>query len=86
MMHLLVPPDTTLEAARVQWAVWRAMTGEQRLKRMFDLNRAFREVMLAGLRVRHPEFNDDQLRLAVIRQTLGDELFRKAYPDVELPR
>lgn len=85
MMHLLVPPDTTLEAARVQWAVWRAMTGEQRLKRMFDMNRASYQLILAGLRDRHPEFSSEQLRLAAIRLSLGDELFREAYPGVALP-
>ena len=85
MWELLVPRDTTLEAARVQWAVLRAMTGEQRLRMVFEMNEEMRELLLAGLRTRHPEFNDDQLRLAAIRLTLGEELFRKAYPLVKLP-
>ena len=34
----------------------------------------------AGIRARHPEYDDAAVRLAEIRQRLGDELFVKAYP------
>ena len=35
----------------------------------------------AGIARRHPEYDPEAVRLAEIRQRLGDELFAKAFPD-----
>lgn len=40
-----------------------------------------RRLLIAGIRKRHPEYDDDQVRLASIRLWLGPELFRDPYPD-----
>ncbi len=37
--------------------------------------------MAEGVRKRHPDYDDRQVRLAVIRLMLPEELFLKAYPD-----
>jgi hypothetical protein len=39
-----------------------------------------RTTALAGIRHRHPEYNDEQARLALFRVLLGDELFKRAWP------
>jgi hypothetical protein len=79
-----IPLDTSLEALRVQSEILRAIGIEGRAKVLFDLNAQARALCEAGVRKRHPEYTDDQIRLARIRLTLGDELFRKVYPGVEL--
>ena len=75
-----LPLDTTLEAARVQTAVYQRMTTEQRLRMAFEMTESMRRNATAGVRSRHPEYTPRQVELAVIRMMLGEELFRLAYP------
>ena len=51
---------------------------------MGELSDAVREIAAEGVRSRHPEYSDEQVRLAVIRLTLGEKLFREAYPGVDV--
>ncbi len=40
-----------------------------------------RQLLASGIRARHPEYTDEQVRLAAIRIWLSPEVFRLAYPD-----
>lgn len=80
----LFPVDTTLEAARVQMEIFRKMEPRKRLQLAFDMSNSLRQLVASGVRSRHPEYSEDQVRLAVIRLTLGDDLFRKAYPGMDV--
>jgi hypothetical protein len=85
MMSLEYPPaDTTPEAAAVQLEAYRRMTPVQRLRIAFEMADSLRRLSAAGVRSRHPEYTEEQVRLAVIRLSLGEELFRKAYPGVDV--
>jgi len=55
------------------------MTGEQRLLAAARLRRVSRELLLAGLRMRHPDESDEGLQERLRRIMLGDELFERAY-------
>jgi hypothetical protein len=57
------------------------MTPEARLRVGLELTEMARRLLTAGIRRRHPEYDDDQVRLASIRLWLGPDLFRTAYPD-----
>lgn len=72
--------DTSLEAARVQYAIFRRMPSEQRLRLAFQMAESTRALAAAGVRARHPDYTERQVQLAVIRLTLGDDLFRTVYP------
>jgi len=74
------PLDTSPEAERVQIEIFRKMTPEQRLRVASELTQAERKSLAAGVKMRHPTYNDEQVRLAVIRLTLPEELFLKVYP------
>src|SRR5437588_5125605 len=65
-----VPADTTREAWQVQMEVLRRMSPNRRLELAFQMTNSLREVVASGVRSRHPEYSDDQVRLAVIRLTL----------------
>jgi hypothetical protein len=80
MSEPYLPADTTLEAARVQHAVYRRMPAERRLRMALQMSDSARKLSEAGVRARHPEYTDRQVELAVIRMMLGEELFRRAYP------
>jgi hypothetical protein len=79
-----VPLDTSLEAARVQWRIFRQMPASKRLEIALSLSDSLRRLAAVGVRARHPDYSEDQVRLAVIRLSLGEELFRKVYPDCDV--
>jgi hypothetical protein len=84
MSPIGIPADTTLEAARVQYDIYRRMAPSKRLELAAQMSTALRELVAAGVRHRHPEYDERQVKLAVIRLTLGEELFRKVYPGVDV--
>lgn len=73
--------DTTQEADRVQLEIFKKMTPEQRLRRGFELSALTRKLQATGVRMRHPEYSDTEVKFAVIRLNLGDDLFLKVYPE-----
>jgi hypothetical protein len=75
-----LPLDTTLEAARVDTAVLRRLGEERRAVMTAELCQAGRELVLQGIRERHPDYNARQLHLAFCRLTLGEALFFQAFP------
>jgi len=74
------PLDTTEEADRVQFETWRRMSADEKLRRMLDSAEAMRETFEAGIRRRHPEYTDSDVRMARTRHEIGDALFSRVYP------
>lgn len=75
--------DTSPEALEVQVQAWRHMRPEQRLRLACEMSDSVRRVAAAGVKRRHPHYTHEQVRLAVIRMSLGDELYRACYPSRE---
>ena len=59
------PLDTSPEADRIQLEIFRKMKPEERLRRGFELSVAMKRLNATGVRMRHPEYSDDEVRLAV---------------------
>jgi hypothetical protein len=79
-----IPPrpfDTSEEADRIQFDAFRNMSEEQRQQRAAELIRSCRELQEQGVRVRHPDYSDEEVRIAAIRMRLGEELFERAYAE-----
>lgn len=76
-----LPHDTTLEAARVQFAVLRKLGPEGRDRLGAELSEGVRTVLAEGIRQRHPDYTDEQVRWAMLRALVGDTLFLQAFPD-----
>lgn len=72
--------DTSEEAARVQVEAYRKMGPTTRLRVGLELTRMSRELLAQGIRTRHPEYSEDEVKWALIRTWLGKELFERAYP------
>jgi hypothetical protein len=81
---MLIAADTSPEANAVQTEAFRRMGGPARAETMFRLTRMARGASEAGIRSRHPEYDDAQVRLALARLIYGDDLVRRAWPDREL--
>lgn len=62
-------------------AAIRARSIEDRLDEWADLNRAVAEMEADAVRRRHPEYDDRQVFLAVVRQRYGDDLARRVWPE-----
>jgi len=59
--------------------IYRRMSGRKRLELAFQMGNSLRRLSAEGVRSRHPEYTAEQVKLAVIRLTLGDVLFRQVY-------
>ena len=72
--------DTSESAFKVQLEVYRRMTPSQRLQIGLELTELSGRLLLDGVRSRHPEYSEEDLRLASIRAWLGPDDFRRAFP------
>jgi len=78
------PADTTAEAWEAQAALLRRLSGPERLAIAFKLTRLAREACRGGIRSRHPEYGDDEVKRAFFRMLHGDAATRSVWPDREL--
>jgi hypothetical protein len=76
--------DTDAEADAVQLEGYRRLGGAGRLQIAFRLSDQVRRIAMAGIRARHPEYDERRVLLAWARLVHGDELVRAAWPDDEL--
>jgi hypothetical protein len=86
MRNLVLPADTTIEAARVQFAVLRRLGFEHSLRMALQLSDNVRELSESGIRQRHPNYSPRQVQLTAIRARLGEDLFQKAFGQFPMDR
>jgi len=79
-----IAQDTSPDADAVQLEAYRRMGGAGRAQVMFRLNQMARRTTEAGIRSRHPEYDDVQVLLALARLLHGDELVQRAWPGRKL--
>lgn len=79
-----IPKDTSPEAHAVQTEGLRRMGGQGRSAVMFRLNRFVRDLAASGIRARHPDYSHEEVRVALFRLLLGDDLTRKVWPERKL--
>lgn len=79
------PHDTDPEANEVQTDAYRRMGGAGRTAVMFRLTAMAKENAAAGIRERHPDYDEERVRLALCRLLYGDDLTRRAFRIRELP-
>ena len=77
--------DTTPEAEAVLIRLWRETPAWRKWELMEDLNRAARELALAGLRRLYPDDSPEALRRRLADLLLGPELAAKAYGPGPVP-
>jgi hypothetical protein len=64
----------------IMWETLRKQGFDGRVKMTFELSNNLRAVTEAGVRHRHPDYDDRQVRLAAFKLAIGPELFKLAYP------
>ena len=75
------PLDTNPDALRVQIEIFQRMEPHQRLQAAAHLSETCRSLLAEGIRKRHPNYDEKQVKLAVIRCLLPEDLFLRAYPN-----
>ena len=78
-----IPSDTTIEAARKQFEILRKLDSQVRLKIAFELSDNLRSIVEAGVRGRHPDYDDRKVKQQVLRLMIGEALFKQIYPDIK---
>jgi hypothetical protein len=63
--------DTSMAALERQRETFRRMTPEQRLAMAAEMSDEIRAVAEAGIRGRHPDYSDDQVRAELVGILLG---------------
>lgn len=71
--------DTSPEARRVQIGLYRRMTPARKFELISQAYEFGRGIAMAGIRLRHPNATDAQVRLMWAKQHLGAELYERAY-------
>jgi len=71
--------DTSPEARRVQYDLYRRMSPARKFQLIFDTYEMGKQLAMAGLRMRHPEATKEELWRLWARQHLGDELYEEVY-------
>jgi hypothetical protein len=79
-----IAADTSPDADAVQLEAYRRMGGPGRAQVMFRLSEMARRTTEAGIRRRHPAYDDGQVMLALARLLHGDDLVRRVWPGREL--
>jgi hypothetical protein len=80
----VIPADTTPEAAAVLLDIYRRMPPLRRVQMALEMGKMAHGLSAAGVRSRHPDYTEEEVRLAVIRLRLGEELFGKVYPGADV--
>jgi hypothetical protein len=82
-----VPPplasDTSTVIEERQIEAWRRMTPGEKLQLALQMSDTVRQLAVAGIKQRHPGAPPREQFLRLAQLTLGDELARKVYPDLE---
>ncbi len=83
--RLMSEAEQSHEPNAVMWQTLRNLGFEGRVKMTFELSNNLRAVTEAGVRHRHPNYDERQVRLAAFKLSIGPELFKLAFPfeDVE---
>ena len=78
-----IPSDTTLEAARKEFEVLRRLGPQVRARMAFEMSNNLRRIVEAGVRNRHPDFDEKKIELEVLRLMVGDKLYRQMFRGTE---
>lgn len=74
--------DTHPKMEALQIELWRQASPTRKMHMLAQLNASAHTIALAGLRSRHPQASNAELRRRLAGLLLGEELARKVYGEV----
>lgn len=76
-----IPADTSREAWKRQMAALAQRSIADRLDEWAQLNRGVNRMAEQAVRRRHPDYDDRQVFLALVRRLYGDQLAFEVWPE-----
>jgi hypothetical protein len=71
--------DTTSEARRVIYDLYRRMSPTKKVEMIFDAYRTGQLLSMAGIRTQYPNANEKEVWHIWAKRHLGEELYNKVY-------
>lgn len=85
-LHMTARPrDTTEEAYELQARLHRSMAPEQRSELALRMSDDIRRIAAEGIRLRHPEYSDRDVRRALVAVLYGVQAAKLVWPDEPVP-
>lgn len=79
----VIPRDTTVEAALKEFEILRSLGPEVRLRMALEMSDTLRNIVESGVRLRHPNSDEQGIRRRVLRLMIGESLFQQIRSDTE---
>lgn len=76
--------DTTPEAKRYYFDLLRNATPQFRAEKVHSLSAMVKSISMNGIRMRHPDYTDEQMKFAYLRLIMGKQSFEKAFPSIQV--
>jgi hypothetical protein len=80
------PHDTSRAAHDVQVRLYRSMPDERRAALALEMSDDARRVTAEGIRQRHPEYSEVEVRRALVALLYGRKVAEKVWPGSPVPR
>ena len=80
----LLPHDTQEDSAGRQFDVLRKMDINARAEMTFQLSDNLRSIVESGIHQRHPDYNQDEIKQAVLSLVIDRTLLNQAFPGCEV--
>jgi len=77
--------DTSPEAYELQVRLYRAMTPEERSALALHMSEDIRRIAAEGIRQRHPDYSERDVRRALVAMLYGREAAAKVWPGETVP-
>ena len=81
-----IPTGSDPQSGWERLQYFRQMSGADRVEMVVKLTEEKRIQVCAAVRANHPEYSDEEVKFAEIRLRIGDDLFSKAFPAVNLAK
>jgi hypothetical protein len=78
--------DTSQQAHDHQVRLYRAMSPEQRSELALRMSDDLRRIAAEGIRTRHPDYSESEVRRALVAVFYGAETAAKVWPGLPVPR
>jgi hypothetical protein len=79
------PHDTSKDAHELQMRLYRSMTDERRSELALRMSDDIRRIATEGIRRRHPDYTDDDVRRALVVLLYGADAAAKVWPGSPVP-
>jgi hypothetical protein len=76
----ILPKDTDLAAYKVQLSILKDMPPQKKLDLLFQLNEQLKTLKQKDIKIRHPDYDEEMVKMAYLKLIFGEKVFDKVFP------